>query len=281
MISRFAPVAPLAVHRAMNERGVLGTYHLLLAHQVLSSPETHEQFYRFEFPKSPKGWTKGVKGHRNGQPYIIMDNSLIELGQPLPIKDVLRAGQIVGAKVIVLPDVLGDRRRTLDLVADAIDELDAVRRTNDYARSVKVLGVAQGEKHNDIIACAREMVQVLGVDILSVPRHVTSKVGSRIETTRAIAKLGKPIHLLGFSENLFDDFWTLTTIPRVMGIDSALPIWLGLQGLLLPVEPPVVANYGRRPSHYEQETTITDQVVANIRRVERWANIAQGARTGR
>lgn len=277
MINRFAPVAPLAVHKAMAGRGVLGSYHLLLAHQVLADPRAHEQFYRFSYPIL----TRGSGPKRNGKPYIIMDNSLIELGAPLPMKDVLRAGNIVGANAIVLPDVLGHRTKTLDLAADAFEDLQNHRRIDGYARRVKVVGVAQGQTHNDIFSCARDMVQLLKVDIVSVPRHVTAKLGSRIEITRTVAKLGKPIHLLGFSENLFDDFWTLSTIPRVMGIDSAVPIWLGLQGFTLPVEPPVVADYGRRPADYEQQDSITDQVVANIRRVERWASTVRDARTGR
>lgn len=281
MLSRFAPVAPLKVHKAMAEAGVLGTYHLLLAHQVLKDPGAHEKFYRYQYPVLPR--TRGNPG-RNGKPYIIMDNSLIELGLPLPVDDVLKAGATVGAKAIVLPDMLGDKNETLWATRKALDSLTYIRKyspNESYPRHVKTLGVAQGQTLEQIVECAKVMVKTLKVDIISVPRHVTAKLGSRTEVTRVVAKMGVPIHLLGFSDNLWDDFWTLTTIPRVMGIDSAVPIWYGLQGFNFPTDPPMRADYGRRPDDYESQSSINQHVIANMRRVERWANTVRDARTGR
>lgn len=279
MTSRFAPVAPIAIHQRLASEGALGNYHLLLAHQVLEQPAIHKGFYRQQLP-----YIRTYQGHENwgkgslGKPYIIMDNSLIELGYPLPVADVIVAAELVNASVIVLPDVLGDRIKTLNMVADAIIELDKLKASSLYARKVKVLGVAQGQTFNDVFSCARDMIQLLGMDMISIPRHVTSKVGSRIELVQAVAKYGKPLHLLGFSDNLFDDMSALA-IKGVMGIDSAVPIWYGLQGFSLPVTPPVNADFGKRPADYEQQTEINSLVIRNIRRVESWANTVKPVRT--
>lgn len=282
MTSRFAPVAPVAVHHRLAEEGALGDYHLLLAHQVLNNPQIHKSFYRHALPamaKNPRG--KGPHRGRNGHPYIIMDNSLIELGYPLPVLDVLEAAMMVRAEVFVLPDVLGDRIATLERSAKAMEDLTHARTLSSpigrYARKVKALGVAQGVTFNDVFSCARDLIQVVGVEAISIPRHVTARVGSRIRLVQAVRNYQRPIHLLGFSDNLFDDF-TALSIPGVMGIDSALPIWYGLQGFLLPTTPPVKADFGKRPPTYDSEVSITPEVIQNIRRVERWARLAKQER---
>jgi len=222
---------------------------------------------------------KGKVG-RNGKPYIIMDNSLIELGYPLPVADVVQAAELVNASVIVLPDVLGDRIKTLELSAKAAIELNELRATSPYARRVRMLGVAQGQTLNDVFSCARDLIQSVGAEMISIPRHVTAKVGSRTKLAQMVRQYGVPVHLLGFSENLLDDFTTLG-IPGVIGIDSALPIWYGLQGFELPTTPPVNADYGKRPADYESQTEINSVVIKNLRRVERWVNIVKDAHTGR
>jgi len=219
-------------------------------------------------------------GEQNGRPYIIMDNSLIELGYPLPVEDVVAAAEIVNATVIVLPDVLGDRIKTLEHATKAAITLDELRPRSPYARRVKMLGVAQGQTLNEVFSCARDMIQLIGVDIISIPRHVTAKVGSRIKLAEMVRQYGRPVHLLGFSENLLDDF-TALGIPGVMGIDSAVPIWYGLQGFELPTTPPINADFGKRPEDYESQTEINSKVIQNLRRVDRWVNIAKAVPTGR
>lgn len=277
-MDRFAPVAPIAIHERMADAGVLGSYHLLLAHQVLASPAVHKAFYRHRLPVMIKNGN--ALRERNGKPYIIMDNSLIELGYPLPVADVLVAAETVNASVVVLPDVLGDRIKTLELSAQAANELNELRVSSAYARGVRMLGVAQGQTLNDVFSCARDLIQQVGVDLVSIPRHVTAKVGSRVKLAEMVRQYGKPVHLLGFSENLLDDF-TALGIPGVIGIDSAVPIWFGLQGFELPTTPPVDADFGKRPKDYESQTEINSQVIRNLRRVDRWVNIVKGARTGR
>lgn len=261
MTSRFAPVAPVRVHQRLAEAGVLGDYHLLLAHQVLAGPTKHADFYR------------------KLDAYIIMDNSLIELGYPMPVEDVVGAAEMVGASIIVLPDILGDRIGTLNKSAKAMDEFNHLTSKGFGRRKVKALGVAQGKTFNDVFSCARDMVKELGVGMVSIPRHVTEKIGSRIKLVQKVSSYGKPIHLLGFSNNIFDDMSALS-VPGVTGIDSAVPIWYGLQGFSLSGEPPVNADFGKRPSDYEDQTDINTKVIQNIRTVERWANIAKDTRRG-
>ena len=239
---------------------MLGRYHLLLAHEVLAAPAEYMKFWQ-NLPAPA--------------PFIIMDNSLIELGHPVSGKELLTAADIVGAQVIVLPDVLGDRFGTYRVAAQAVEEIHQY-----IGPKPKLLGVAQGQTLVDIFSCGRDLVKQFGLDYISVPRHVVGRVGSRTRLTGWFCSLGKMVHLLGFSDNLFDDVNTAVQHP-VLGIDSAMPIWLGQAGIYVPKEigrdwdaylDDGTSRFGR-PSDYATTTTVNDAVIENIKRVRGWLEV--------
>ena len=96
-MAEFAPVAPPEMLLDLKEKGALGKYHLLLAHDVAARPD----LYRAVFDDVH-------------DTYIIMDNSLIELGYPVTTDVMAKACEVVIPDVIVLPDVLNDMKLTLD-----------------------------------------------------------------------------------------------------------------------------------------------------------------------
>lgn len=245
-MSEFAVVAPLEVHKRLDEQKQLGTYQLLLAHEVLDDPSAYFDFW-----------------HDRPNQFIIMDNSLIELGRPLPINFVCEAADIVNADVVVLPDHLGSRLGTLESSYLALDQYQQLK-----AR-FKTLAVAQGTSQNDVFSCGRDLI-AMGIDMLSIPRHVQTTTGSRVWVTQQLAKYNHPIHLLGFSNNNYDDMFA-ANLPQVMGIDSAMPIWYGNhRSGLLPFEPRVDSNYGKRPFDYNVTTKVTEEAIENVRRIRGW-----------
>lgn len=260
MTPEVAIVAPLEIHKRLDAAGILGKYQLLLAHEVLAQPEEYSRFWRAQKDQ-----------------VIIMDNSLIELGKPLPMEAILEAGELTRAQIVVLPDVLGDRIKTYELFSKAWETLEALKNTNEYAMKVRTLGVAQGHSHVDVFSCGRDMIRA-GATMISVPRHIADTMRSRYLPTSMLARYGIPMHLLGFSNHLFDDF-LCTAIKGVAGIDSALPVWYGLKGQILPKVPPEAINYGRRPEEYSKFKTITPEVIENVRRVREWGNIVRPALT--
>jgi len=266
-MSEVAIVAPLDVHKRLADEGVLGTYQLLLAHEVLADPMQYEYFWRNQKDQ-----------------FIIMDNSLIELGHPLPVDVVAEAAELVGAKAIVLPDVLGDRAKTYKLFAGALEQA----KLQNIDTKFKMLGVAQGRTSEETFSCGRDMLKA-GADFLSVPRNLVKLAGTRMDAVKLLGKLGAHMHLLGFSNNLWDDFYTVH-LPGVMGIDSAVPIWLGMRYNLydetpyrLPDTPPVSADYGSRPEGYSQwkGAELPKYSIENVQRVKRWANTVGVVPTGK
>ena len=258
-MTHFAPVANLAIHKRLASLGLLGDYHLLLAHQVLGDQNGYAAF-----------WRKFVDGTGRSRLDITIDNSVIETGTPMAFGDVIEAANVVGATTVVLPDKIDDKAATLDLSGTAfenfVDDLEE--------QGIAPLGVAQGRDFDEVLECAAALAD-MGVQRLAVPRGLTQNevIGSRVELTKQIWRTHqKPIHLLGFSDNIIDDI-TASRIPGVIGIDSAVPIWLGLKGKALTEAPPSpqASRWGRRPSDYEEvDRDLPGLVRTNLEAVRMW-----------
>jgi hypothetical protein len=250
MQAQYSPVGPLAVLESIHEANPGGCdYLLLLAHDVLEAPEAWQNFVAAANPD-----------------FIIMDNSLIELGYPLAAKDIMHAADIVDADILVLPDVLLDADETINLSRQAFMELRAA------GNKRPVMPVVQGRTITEVMACARTLNELFRPPMLALPRVLTDYVASRTYLSKKIHHdFGKPIHLLGFSNDLCDDMraaqhWFVT------GIDSAMPIWYGLTGNVLPEEPPGILNIidAKRPKDYFTRAAVNDLALQNMETVRSW-----------
>jgi hypothetical protein len=192
----------------MKEMGLLGDYHLLLAHDVLAKPKEYAEVYG-DIPNAE----------------IIMDNSLIELGYALPMDEIVEAAHVVGAKYVVLPDYLEESRRTLIAVRQAREQL--------YKTGAPMIPipVVQGRTLEECRNFIRELAHEFVVEtfpVISIPRVVTNKLGGRLSLIILAQRYYFDVHLLGFSNNLLDDI-CCSRMSNVRGIDSASPIRMAFQ----------------------------------------------------
>jgi len=240
-MAKFGPVAPPAVLWALKRAGVLGDYHLLLAHDVA---ERQAKYYGLFTPDD----------------IIIMDNSVIELGHPVSASVMLEALKVVKSKYVVLPDVIGDMERTLESTMGCYGEWQLAGMSNFMA-------VPQGATYEEWKRCAFKMAQLPDVAIWGVPRRVCQALGSREEAVQILNGISnRPIHLLGFSDNLEDDI-KCAKMQNVLGIDSTVPIRLGLLGIEIT---PHLESHPPRGSWFETATEINDLVVKNLQAVRSW-----------
>lgn len=248
----FAPVVPVQTASVLRDMDMLGNYHLLLAHDVLE----HRAEYRDIYGDIT----------RNGG-IVIMDNSLIELGKPMEVSDMLEALDVVPSTYAVLPDVLGDVQETLRLSIEAIHEYAA------RAPQQRLMGVMQGDSHTKCFDCAANLA-LMGVNAISVPRHLANILGSRVMLVDYLLKKHSawPVHLLGFSDSPLDDF-TAARYPNVMGIDSAAPIRQAFRGIRfsldLFIEPGPRGDYWElNPNDLPEELlTLLEENLSTIRSI--------------
>lgn len=246
--AKFAPVAPLESLVEMHQQGLRLPYLLLLAHDVAERPAEWRDAIHDMFADS----------------FIIMDNSLVELGHPCSREAMQIACKAAHPDIIVLPDKLEDAAETFRMTKKGL------RDWGDIVEDAHFLAVVQGHTKDTVRDMVRRLKALPGVDHLSIPRVIAQQFGSRdwaVSAATAICGTLIPkIHLLGFSDDIRDDL-QCARAPGVMGIDSAVPIRAGIKGIygenMLHEDP------GPRGDYWEEARYKTDSFcVGNVEWVQ-------------
>lgn len=245
---KFAPIAPLGLYKELKATGNLGTFHLLLAHEVEQAPDEYAELFK----------------DRPEEHIILMDNGTVELGAPVSPNVMEDAVRAVAPNVIILPDVIGDMEATIKIVKKFAKQYKELRDTYNC----ELMGVIQGKTQTQLIECADEIDKATKCDAFGIPRWITKEMGSRMGITMNIqfAFTSKQIHLLGFSNNLIDDI-SCARIPGIRGIDSSLPVVLGDKAQLISLDSEAERAY-RGPVW--KSIKMNRHILTNIRRVRRW-----------
>lgn len=218
---RFAPVAPPNILRTLfdqDPRRLFGGYHLFLAH-LCADPKLVPAFQDLLIE-----WAK----MRYFDPLtIIMDNSIVELGGSINHEVMLEAVTNVDigqARIIpVLPDVMGEGQYTLDAIQECYADWKA-----NVPHPHGFMAVLQGRTFSEFRAVADFLFirnpGKFSITWAGIPRMHTHLWGDRKESVRYIQMIAPwvKIHLLGFSDNLLNDFEASRL--GVDGIDSAVPV---------------------------------------------------------
>ncbi len=245
-MSKFAPVAPPLMLLDLKRKGALGDYHLLLAHDVCDQAALYREVF----------------SHLDEKPFVIMDNSVIELGKPVSAEMMFEACDIVKTDLVVLPDAIGEMEKTIEMSTETAFEWYS------DSDSIPFMAVPQGKTLVEFQACAEQLAKLPGVQAWGVPRHVTGKVGTRHHLVYALMIL-KPVftmHLLGFSDNIVDDI-AVARVSGVNGIDSAVPIRLGL------LDEPFFQKMDSHPprgNYWETAKEATPRVLENLAKIRGW-----------
>lgn len=260
--SKYAPVMPIRLFQALLEHqlkhdteDVIGDYFLLLAHDVLAYPDEYAEIFqnRDLVPKDS---------------FVILDNSVIELGKPLDVDSLLLAAKVVQPNCIILPDVLGNMLQSVDMVRKAHNNI--ILNTD---APIEMMAVLQGQNIAELTRCAVMYAEFEHIQYYGCPRWVANKLGTRkvFETVLGIQHpIAKPIvHMLGMSQHAKDDV-SCTQLPGVMGIDSANPCVLGQIGMPLKMDTYQHAPRTARNFDYWRGTKLNPMTINNILTMRRW-----------
>jgi hypothetical protein len=258
-MAQFAPVGPHQLLSKLSPHN-LGHFHLVLAHDVVAHPEEWKDL----FPKLST---------------IIIDNSVIELGESASVDTILEAYNILRSSernynlVVVPPEVLNNPVETdklfLKYYPTFHDKLDP---------ATPLMYVLQGPSFHDTLssvglfrsrARARKYSRLTWV---AIPRSIVQSQGTRMWVTLECLKLKleKPyisIHLFGFSDIVEDDIMC-AKLPGVASIDSAVPLRLGQQHRFF--DPDHFGDQaGPRGDYWESPLDVTIETMSNIITVRR------------
>ena len=220
---KFAPVCPIHIYRGLAAHGssAIGDYFLLLAHDVLENDKAYHKFF-------VEDWNRDLFG----EPTIIMDNSVIELGTACDAKHLRQACEVVNATVVAMPDALENGIGTLARTEKFIEEWVGFANSAKY----QTMYIPQGYSIADFSKNFELALERFSnyIQWLGIARNLTDRVFPTrkiavgyLHTLHPAAKL----HMLGFSDNIKDDIETCLDLAHIIeGIDSAVPLRLGTQG---------------------------------------------------
>lgn len=258
----FAPVTPIWLLQKMGQDA--GRYHLPLAHDALKHPNEYQAFFHHMGVSS--GHSYGGSHLASLDRIVILDNSVIELGDAVNTNMLLEAARICRATHIVLPDKLQNSIETYNLSYKAWCEMHYDVRGNH-----RIAVVPQGESLETWIKCAEMMAESIGVDLWCVPRNFEDRLGTRWDACEILRMIKNvPIHLIGFSDWIYKDMYAASH-PNVIGIDSAVPIRVGQEGTDIMLS----GLYKSRGEWFDSVTSSTPldmAVLRNLKKVRGWLN---------
>lgn len=241
-MARFCPVAPPRILREMSHAG---PSHLILAHDIVRTPEEYDEYF--------------------GRPIfntIILDNSVAELGASVDVKVIHEAAKVSHANVVVLPDVYYEGKATVDACREALDAWPSPLFNNR-----EVMYVPQGHNFEEWARSAQELADDDRVHWWGIPRNMVTYHGTRrlgIDIAHMLNPKRK-IHLLGFSDSIIDDLWCARQ-PQVTSIDSAVPLRIA------SINIPLVLDLGELPKRgkWFEEATYLPSMDYNVEKVRQW-----------
>lgn len=258
----FAPVCGVQMYEQMAIRQILPPYNLLLTHDINARPERYHNVFTAWKNIFPDLWARRV---------TILDNSLTELGNAVSEEAITTAAHLVGANVIVLPDVYEDCDATI-AASDAAYQSDWASVLNEvlgkYNWSFMI--IPQGKTLQEFTKCAEFFAsdtRFQKIGWWGIPRNLQWNHGSRRFGLDMCSMLNpdRNIHMLGFSNDVRDDL-LLAREYNVRGIDSAVPLrYDGMFNLSL-------GDIGKRPPNWLEEAPLTEMVIRNISYVQRLIN---------
>ena len=256
-IPKFAPVAPLPLLRSLFEEdpSLVGNYHLLLAHDVMKDAESERGYANF-FEK--------VRDHFEGDLTIIMDNSLVELGNAVDMKVAIDAAFALSADCVVAPDVMGDGRATQKAFNDFVGSAAWQR---CFEGNLAIMAVPQGPTLRDYVECLELYAEQPAITWIGIPRIATKHLGDRRDLCRMAMAINPQwsMHLLGFSDDIINDVLSVTCQDyTATGIDSAVPVRAGIAGIPFKASR---GDYGPRGNYWDavQHTQLTEDNIVEIR----------------
>lgn len=219
-------------------------YHLVLAH-LYAKDDVYRAFY---------------KSRKSVGDFIILDNGAAELGTSITHDTLFYLAADLKPNVLVCPDTLRDADatiRTTDVFMGHFgDDLDDL--------GIRLMGVPQGEDYTAWYRVYDYFNRHPHIAWLGISKYAPLK---RLDLLSYISdSVNKSVHLLGMA----DDVYAIErekAFPFVHSTDTAVPIKLGMQGLVLDyyktrykkMSDDVYFNYPRG-----MDKSLHNQVLANI-----------------
>lgn len=204
-ISHEIPKQLFPVHDLIND------YPYCLAHLISDKYHLDEQYALF------------YKRKLQESNFSILDNSAYELGKSIDLDELYRLGEEYKPSHLVLPDVYGKMKETLELTNYYSEKYGSIS-------TPKFFAVIQGQDRNEYTQCLNAYLHNPFIDIIGITFRTLSDGTTREEFLEDILRIpslllkAKKLHLLGCNNP--SEFLTMSRsiLARVYSVDTSSPI---------------------------------------------------------
>lgn len=191
------------------------TYHMVLAHLLYS--DIYREFYKNQ--------------SKQGR-FLIMDNGVVETGEPMDMPELMYLAGHIGISEIILPDRIHSKLATLRLGDSAIS------RHSDLKSVVRIMAVPQGRTSKEWGECLAEML-TWPVGAIGISKFVFDFLEPGQDRLDLLKNEGYPlieswkeIHLLGCPGDPREMRLIDKAFPnRIRGVDSGVPSFYTAGGM--------------------------------------------------
>ena len=212
------------------------TYQMALAH-LLADDRAYRSFYR---------------NQSDCGSFVLMDNGVVETGEPMPMDDLLRLATEIKASELILPDRIRDREGTLDASREAYKTY--LQEFHGLGHRLRAMLVPQGETLTDWSMCAYEMARWPGRPTIGLSKFapVEQHRGELALTSggQILIAHGSRFHILGCHSTPREIRLTAESFgASARGVDSGVAAIATQEGIRLAegwVRPEVPLDFGRQ-----------------------------------
>ncbi len=205
-------------------------------------PQLEHQYPSGNFRMVLAHWVRDYEDYRNflrtrTEDFVLIDNGVFE-GRQVSLEELSKLARSVRANEVVLPDVQGNPKETLELSWAALDKLV----TSDC------MFVPQGRTEEEWKACLKAWMTKwetprrrpstrlsIGITSLRKEDMKTPSPGTRAELMKFAAGFDKPLHLLGVGnpKSFVETELEMATSLNVRSMDTSLAFALAYKSTLL------------------------------------------------
>lgn len=251
---KVAIIAPVPL---LQKYATKSKYHMALAHLVLENA-AYASFY---------------KACSKMGDYVILDNSIIELGSALTIELIIKAAEMIGADEIILPDAYQDCAGTLQLVERALS------RHSGKLKKYKLMVVPQGKTMSEWLSCYGAITHNFPmISVIGIPKSTStfSDVADRAGLVQylyahGLVKYDKEYHLLGVYNNPIE-IARMSSHKWIRGVDTCLPVLCGQLGIQFHYDKGMLIDRpSNKPDFYSKSDDFPGLISRNILCMLNWA----------
>lgn len=206
---------------------------------------------------------------KNCGAYLIIDNGVTEIGNAMPLSELISSAKKVAANEIVLPDKFGHSALTREYVRNAIRAIDGIG-----GIPYQCMAVLHCDGIQDLIDTLGEWADYPEIKVIGIPKRQTVSEWwsfGRISILRAMELRGYHVrfnvHMLGVWEDMRETYMIAHEFPWVRSIDTSWPVMAGLHGIDIEEHPKTKIHYVPHPENLWD----VDMVLRNIQTYRRWA----------